>query len=90
MLRQMGIEADSFGPQLVVFLWDEGGPVPIGGYLVVDNTSRGLPAMGVSSFLPSDGVPSSESLMGSFGLAQGAHEWILRLGHDESSNSREA
>jgi glutamate dehydrogenase (NAD(P)+) len=45
-LSRMGIEADNLGPHLVACMWDEGGPLGVGGYLVVDNLAMGKPSMG--------------------------------------------
>lgn len=51
-LARLGIEADHLGPRLVVCMWDEAAPLPIGGYLVVDNLAMGLPSMGGIRLLP--------------------------------------
>lgn len=51
-LARMGIEVDSLGPQLVVCMWDEGAPLEVGGYLVVDNLAMGRPSMGGIRMLP--------------------------------------
>lgn len=45
-LVHLGIEVDSLGPHLVVCMWDEGTPLEVGGYLVVDNLAMGQAAMG--------------------------------------------
>ena len=52
LLSQIGITRDSLGPQLVACVWDEDSPLPIGGYLVVDNLSMGQPSMGGIRMLP--------------------------------------
>ena len=41
-LARLGIDSDVLGPQLMVCMWDESGPLEIGGYLVVDNLARGM------------------------------------------------
>ena len=46
-LSKLDIEVDSLGPQLVVCMWDEGSPMEIGGYLIVDNLAMGRPSMGL-------------------------------------------
>ncbi|MCL4393893.1 MAG: CBS domain-containing protein [Chloroflexi bacterium] len=46
LLHRLGIEADNLGPRLVVCMWDEQTPREVGGFLIVDNVSMGLPAMG--------------------------------------------
>jgi len=46
LLSQLGITRDRLGPYLVACIWDETSPLPIGGYLVVDNLSMGKPSMG--------------------------------------------
>ena len=51
-LARLGIEADHLGPRLVVCMWDEAAPLPIGGYLVVDNLAMGRPSMGGIRLLP--------------------------------------
>jgi len=51
-LARLGIEADNLGPRLVVCMWDEGSPLEIGGYLVVDNLAMGRPSMGGIRMLP--------------------------------------
>jgi glutamate dehydrogenase (NAD(P)+) len=51
-LARLGIEADQLGPQLVVCMWDEGSPLEVGGYLVVDNLAMGRPALGGIRLLP--------------------------------------
>ena len=51
-LQRMGIQADRLGPQLVVCMWDEGSPLEVGGYLVVDNLAMGRPSMGGIRMLP--------------------------------------
>ena len=39
-LARLGIQIDSLGPRLVACLWDEESPLEVGGYLVVECTSR--------------------------------------------------
>src|SRR5712691_2425100 len=51
-LARLGIEVDHLGPQLVVCLWDEGSPLEVGGYLVVDNLAMGRPSLGGIRLLP--------------------------------------
>jgi glutamate dehydrogenase/leucine dehydrogenase/CBS domain-containing protein len=51
-LSKLDIEVDSLGPQLVVCMWDEGSPMEIGGYLIVDNLAMGRPSMGGIRMLP--------------------------------------
>jgi glutamate dehydrogenase (NAD(P)+) len=51
-LARLGIEVDKLGPRLVVCMWDEGSPLEIGGYLVVDNLAMGRPSMGGIRMLP--------------------------------------
>ena len=51
-LKRLGIEVDKLGPRLVVCMWDEGSPLEIGGYLVVDNLAMGQPSMGGIRMLP--------------------------------------
>jgi glutamate dehydrogenase (NAD(P)+) len=51
-LSRMDIEVDDLGPRLVVCMWDEGSPLEIGGYLVVDNMAMGRPSMGGIRMLP--------------------------------------
>ena len=46
LLKRLGVEVDDLGPHLVVCMWDEESPLPIGGYLVVDNLAMGRPSMG--------------------------------------------
>lgn len=46
LLHRQGIEVDPLGPRLVVCMWEEAGPLEVGGYLVIDNVAMGLPAMG--------------------------------------------
>ena len=64
-LARIGIEADRLGPRLVVCMWDEDSPLPIGGYLVVDNLAMGQPSMGGIRMLP-DITPATV-----FNLARG-------------------
>jgi len=45
-LSRMGIETDNLGPHMVACMWDEEGPLGVGGYLVVDNLAMGKPSMG--------------------------------------------
>jgi glutamate dehydrogenase (NAD(P)+) len=52
LLARMGIVCDALGPKLVVLMWDETSPFPIGGYLVVDNLAMGAPSMGGVRMLP--------------------------------------
>ena len=52
-LQRMGIAVDNLGPHLVVCMWDEGSPLEIGGYLVVDNLAMGRPSMGGIRMMPS-------------------------------------
>jgi glutamate dehydrogenase (NAD(P)+) len=52
LLHRMGIEVDNLGPRLVVCMWDESSPLEIGGFLIVDNVSMGLPSMGGIRMLP--------------------------------------
>jgi len=52
LLSQLGITRDSLGPHLVACIWDEASPLPIGGYVVVDNLSMGKPSMGGIRMLP--------------------------------------
>jgi glutamate dehydrogenase (NAD(P)+) len=52
LLHRLGIEVDDLGPRLVVCMWDETSPLPVGGYLVIDNVAMGLPAMGGIRMLP--------------------------------------
>ena len=58
LLSQLGITRDSLGPQLVACIWDDAAPLPIGGYVVVDNVSMGKPSMGgirmLADITPSD------------------------------------
>lgn len=51
-LARLGIVVDSLGPRLVVAMWHETAPLPIGGYLVVDNLAMGKPSMGGIRMLP--------------------------------------
>ena len=51
-LGRLGIEVDRLGPHLVVCMWDEAAPLPIGGYLVVDSLAMGRPSMGGIRLLP--------------------------------------
>lgn len=51
-LTRLGIVADSLGPHLVACMWDEASPLPVGGYLVVDNLAMGKPSMGGIRMLP--------------------------------------
>lgn len=51
-LSRLDIEVDNLGPRLVVCMWDEGAPIEIGGYLVVDNLAMGQPSMGGIRMLP--------------------------------------
>lgn len=51
-LARLGIEVDALGPHRVVCMWDEGSPLEIGGYLVVDNLAMGTPSMGGIRMLP--------------------------------------
>ncbi|MCP4748561.1 MAG: CBS domain-containing protein [Desulfobacteraceae bacterium] len=51
LLSQLGITRDSLGPHMVACIWDETSPVPIGGYVVVDNLSMGAPSMGGTRML---------------------------------------
>src|SRR3990172_3184542 len=51
-LARLGITVDALGPFLVACLWDEGSPLEIGGYLVVDNLAMGRPSMGGIRMLP--------------------------------------
>src|SRR5439155_21963440 len=51
-LARLGIEVNHLGPQLVVCLWDEGSPLEVGGYLVVDNLAMGRPSLGGIRLLP--------------------------------------
>ncbi len=64
-LSRLGIQVDRLGPYLVVCLWDEGTPLEVGGYLVVDNLAMGRPSMGGIRMLP-DVMPSTI-----FNLARG-------------------
>lgn len=57
-LHRLGIEVDRLGPHLVVCMWDEGNPLAVGGYLVVDNLAMGRPSMGGIRMLP-DITPSA-------------------------------
>jgi glutamate dehydrogenase (NAD(P)+) len=66
-LARLGIEADVLGPRLVVCLWDEASPLPIGGYLVVDNLAMGRPSMGGIRMLPGEDVTPAAI----FNLARG-------------------
>ena len=52
LLSSLGIVSDKVGPNLVICMWDEESPEEIGGYLVVDNLSMGLPSMGGIRMLP--------------------------------------
>jgi len=52
LLSSLGIVSDKVGPNLVICMWDEESPEGIGGYLVVDNLSMGLPSMGGIRMLP--------------------------------------
>jgi glutamate dehydrogenase (NAD(P)+) len=52
LLARMGINCDKLGPKLVALMWDEAGPIEIGGYLVVDNLAMGAPSMGGIRMLP--------------------------------------
>jgi hypothetical protein len=45
-LSRMGIVVDHLGPHMVACMWDEGSPLEVGGYLVVDNLAMGKPSMG--------------------------------------------
>jgi glutamate dehydrogenase/leucine dehydrogenase/predicted transcriptional regulator len=54
-LQRLGIQVDRLGPRLVVCMWDEEGPLEVGGYLIVDNLAMGRPSMGGIRMLP--GVP---------------------------------
>ncbi|MGB8646310.1 MAG: Glu/Leu/Phe/Val dehydrogenase dimerization domain-containing protein [Anaerolineae bacterium] len=58
LLYRLGIKVDDLGPRLVVCMWDERSPLEIGGYLIVDNVSMGLPAMGGIRLSP-DITPAS-------------------------------
>lgn len=51
-LKRLGIEVDRLGPHLVVCMWDDEGPLEVGGYLVVDNLAMGRPSMGGIRMLP--------------------------------------
>jgi glutamate dehydrogenase (NAD(P)+) len=51
-LARLGIQVDSLGPRLVVCMWDEGSPLEVGGFLVVDNLAMGRPSMGGIRMLP--------------------------------------
>ncbi len=51
-LSRLGIQVDRLGPYLVVCMWDEGTPLEVGGYLVVDNLAMGRPSMGGIRMLP--------------------------------------
>jgi glutamate dehydrogenase/leucine dehydrogenase/CBS domain-containing protein len=51
-LSRLGIQVDKLGPRLVVAMWDEGAPLEVGGYLVVDNLAMGQPSMGGIRMLP--------------------------------------
>lgn len=64
-LSRLGIQVDRLGPYLVVCMWDEGTPLEVGGYLVVDNLAMGRPSMGGIRMLPNV-VPSTI-----FNLARG-------------------
>ena len=57
LLSHLGIIRDKLGPNLVVCMWDEDSPLEIGGYLIVDNISMGVPSMGGIRMLP-DLIPS--------------------------------
>jgi glutamate dehydrogenase (NAD(P)+) len=52
LLSQLGITRDRLGPQMVACVWDDASPLPIGGYVVVDNLSMGKPSMGGIRMLP--------------------------------------
>lgn len=52
LLSQIGITRDSLGPEMVACVWDAHSPLPIGGYVVVDNLSMGRPSMGGIRMLP--------------------------------------
>ncbi len=56
-LARLDIEVDHLGPRVVTCMWDEGSPLEIGGYLVVDNLAMGRPSMGGIRMLP-DITPS--------------------------------
>ena len=45
-LGRLEIEVDSLGPKLLSCMWDDTTPLPVGGYLVVDNLAMGRPSMG--------------------------------------------
>jgi glutamate dehydrogenase/leucine dehydrogenase/CBS domain-containing protein len=51
-LQRLGITPDRLGPRLVICMWDEEGPLEVGGYLVVDNLAMGRPSMGGIRMLP--------------------------------------
>ncbi len=51
-LKRLGIEADRLGPHRVVCMWDDEGPLEVGGYLVVDNLAMGRPSLGGIRMLP--------------------------------------
>ena len=51
-LARLGIASDRLGPRLVVCMWDDEGPIEVGGYLVVDNLAMGRPSMGGIRMLP--------------------------------------
>jgi glutamate dehydrogenase (NAD(P)+) len=51
-LKRLGIEVDRLGPHLVVCMWDDGTPLEVGGYLIVDNLAMGRPSMGGIRMLP--------------------------------------
>ncbi|MFX1233975.1 MAG: Glu/Leu/Phe/Val dehydrogenase dimerization domain-containing protein [Promethearchaeota archaeon] len=58
LLSRLGIIADKVGPKLVSCMWDEESSLEIGGYLVVDSLSMGIPSMGgirmLQDITPSD------------------------------------
>jgi glutamate dehydrogenase (NAD(P)+) len=51
-LARLGIEVDYLGPRVVTCMWDEGSPLEVGGFLVIDNLAMGQPAMGGIRMLP--------------------------------------
>jgi glutamate dehydrogenase (NAD(P)+) len=57
-LARLDIEVDALGPALVAAVWDEESPLPIGGYVVVDNLAMGRPSMGGIRMSP-DVVPEA-------------------------------
>ncbi|MEI7845855.1 MAG: Glu/Leu/Phe/Val dehydrogenase dimerization domain-containing protein [Chloroflexota bacterium] len=52
LLAKLGIVADELGPDRVICMWDEASALEIGGYLVIDNTAMGKPALGGIRMLP--------------------------------------